>query len=229
MRARANAAGGYTFIPDIRAFSLGVAAAGGHRIVRTRLAEPAPVVDLAAIVESVLAAHGRPVQALCGVELRSPGPLSPSAFDEFNERYATVLDGLGITLDGTNPVARTNVVPLLREVPTREIHALSFTMPGARDGDYVLAGAAELGDCPTSEARADSVLDQLAARISALGVTGGPAAISVYSGEGASTSLAERIAHRLGHGDLTLTIASPPVSGLIFEMDARRVSSEIAA
>lgn len=228
MRTETNKAGGYSFIPDIRAFSLGVIAEDGYCIVRASLSARTPLAELPSVVNSVLADYDRPPQALCGVELRSPNPMSQQEFDRFNEDYATTLDALEITIDGTNPVARTNVVPLLNPVSECEIHAISFTVPRANaGGDYVLAGAAELDDCSTVEARVVSVLEQLKNRITSLGSTRRPTVAAVYSADGVDRAMVEQIGAGLGQSELRVTIAHPPVKGLKFEMDARAIDTGV--
>src|SRR5215471_205815 len=39
------------------------------------------------LIERQLDAAGRPVNAVCGIELRIPGALSPAGFEEFNRGY----------------------------------------------------------------------------------------------------------------------------------------------
>jgi hypothetical protein len=61
------------------------------------------------LIQEYLQMMGRPMQALCGMELRIPEPLSIEAFNEFNGPYIEKLKDWDILLDGMNPVARTNV------------------------------------------------------------------------------------------------------------------------
>ena len=51
--------------------------------------------------------EGRPLQAICGMELRSPEPFSFTGFNEFNAGYVDVLKRWDLLVDGINPVART--------------------------------------------------------------------------------------------------------------------------
>ena len=51
-------------------------------------------------------AEGRPKQALCGVELRCPAPMTPDGFHEFNIGYRAILEDWDIIIDGVNPVGR---------------------------------------------------------------------------------------------------------------------------
>ena len=57
--------------------------------------------------------EGRPRAALCAIELRSPTPFSFEGFDAFNAVYRALLTEWKLLVDGGNPIARTNVAPLV--------------------------------------------------------------------------------------------------------------------
>ena len=52
------------------------------------------------MVEKTLEAEGRPLAALCAMELRIPRPLSREGFDEFNVDYRAQLRRWGVTVQG---------------------------------------------------------------------------------------------------------------------------------
>ena len=107
-----NLAGGYTFLRGIAPYSAGVIALAGYEIERARFIAPLPLDEGFRRVRAHLDQIGRPAQALCGIELRSPSPFTFDGFNDFNKSYVRVLDSWGILLDGKlNPVARTNVAP----------------------------------------------------------------------------------------------------------------------
>ena len=97
-------------------------------------------------IEKLLASHQRPKAALCGIELRSPSPYSFSGFAEFNAEYARALEGWDLFVNGINPVARTNVAPVLDPPGEPALYGFSFTKPCAPDlrPTFVVAGAGEL-------------------------------------------------------------------------------------
>src|SRR6476646_9448933 len=68
----AHRRGGYRFLPGVPFLSLGAIAADGFEIVRTTLGQPQPLNDGLEEIERRLDKARRPIQALCGVELRSP-------------------------------------------------------------------------------------------------------------------------------------------------------------
>src|SRR5688500_69313 len=105
--------GNYRFLPGIDAFSSGAVAQPGHEIVHATLQTPIPYRDGFALIERHLGALGRPRVALCAIELRSPRPFSFGGFDEFNRGYRAILDDWKIPVDGVNPIARTNVAPVV--------------------------------------------------------------------------------------------------------------------
>ena len=76
-----NNKGNYTFISGIGPFSAAVKAQPGFEIVHARLL---PLIALAhgyQHVERHLQEVNRPLEALCGMELRIPSVLSREAFD----------------------------------------------------------------------------------------------------------------------------------------------------
>ena len=97
------------------------------------------------MVETHLREAGRPLQALCGMELRSPKPFSFTGFDEFNVGYFDVLKKSDMLLDGMNPAARTNVVPAVNPPPEPSLYAFSYTVrSNTKRKTLVIAGAGEL-------------------------------------------------------------------------------------
>jgi hypothetical protein len=240
-------AGGYWFLPSIRAFSRGVVADDDHEIVRARTDGQVPVADLPALVRRVVVVeHGRPPAAVCAVELRSPRPFTQQGFDDFNKGYAAMLDELGITVDGVNPVARTNVVPLLDPPAEPVVFGFSFTVPRSAGGGptYVVAGAAETtvdgpgtGIVREGETGADAlrekaavVLARMTERLQALGARRELLTTAhVYTPHALAPELCAAIAREAGDrdGSFRLHPSRPPVEGLEFEMDMRCVAREV--
>jgi hypothetical protein len=255
MDSMTNPPGGYRYAPGIPPYSAGVRADDEHVIVRVTLTGRTPWLDGFAAIDRELADGGRRAQALCAVELRCPAPHSFGGFGSFNDDYRRALDERGILLaDGTNPVARTNVAPQLGPGAGTELHAFSYTIPQATvdrtEGDpgdrqarpsFVIAGAGDLvdqadlrpeaivgGTTPWTEsgpARADTVLGEMEARLSALGLTWSDTdSVVVYSVERIGEVMESTVLPRLGaaaRNGVHWYHARPPVEGLLFEMDTR--------
>src|SRR6187399_431746 len=79
-----SARGNYSFLKGGPAFSGAVVADEGYSIVHVTLLNPPPVTDGFDFIAGYLKAQGRPAQAVCSIELRSPRRLSATEFAEFN-------------------------------------------------------------------------------------------------------------------------------------------------
>src|SRR2546423_14010699 len=106
-----RSAGGFRFLAADGPFSDGVAAEPGYRIVRVRLPHATALADGFRLVEATLAGLGRPMAALCAMELRIPKPPTPDEFDAFHRPYVARHDRWGLKVEGHVPTARTNVSP----------------------------------------------------------------------------------------------------------------------
>ena len=87
--------GDYRFLPGIAPYSCGVVSKPGFEVAHVTLHRPIPYARGFEVIETHLAAEGRPKAALCGIELRSPGPFSFRGFGEFNAEYARIPGGMG--------------------------------------------------------------------------------------------------------------------------------------
>src|SRR6266481_1988960 len=107
-----NAKGNFKFIRGYGApFSSGALASPGFEIVHATFKPLARLADGYRLIERHMREAGRPLNAVCGIELRIPAALTPAGFDEFNRGYIERLTAWGVMVDGLNPVARTNVAP----------------------------------------------------------------------------------------------------------------------
>ncbi len=230
--------GGYRFLKSGRPYSAGVVAAPGFEIVHARFAAP-PV--LAAGFEATaghLASLGRPKQALCAMELRCPRPMSLEEFKEFNDGYCSVLSKWGILGEGFNPVARTNVSPVVAPPSEPLLYGFSYTISSAAGGEtFVIAGAGERGEGAgrasdivrwgetTEDAMAEkalSVCNRITERLSGLGLEWSAAtAVNIYT---AHACVASEV---LGELPVTWHYARPPIVDIEFEMDVRRYRHEV--
>src|SRR6516164_10792074 len=102
-----NSRGNYTFIHGIGPFSSAVTAQPGFEIVHARFLPLIALNDGYIRLEQHLEEARRPLQALCGMELRIPKVLTREGFDEFNRPYIEQLRTWGLDVAGANPVTRT--------------------------------------------------------------------------------------------------------------------------
>src|SRR5271155_1512100 len=83
-----NAKGNYKFIRGYGApFSSGALADPGFEIVHASFKPLARLADGYGLIERHMRDAGRPINAVCGIELRIPAALTPAGFDEFNRPY----------------------------------------------------------------------------------------------------------------------------------------------
>jgi hypothetical protein len=136
--------GGYRYLRGVFQYSAGVAAEPGFSIERAWLARPLPLAQGFAAIESHLKSRNRPLAALCACELRSPAPFTEDGFEQFNRAYVGTLERWGIYRDGENPIARTNVCPVLEPPSVPVLAAFSYTVKSADTaGSFVIAGGGE--------------------------------------------------------------------------------------
>src|ERR1700728_4180303 len=140
-----NKRGNYSFLRGSAPYSAGVMAETGFEVVHVRLTRYLPLRAGFDAVEAHLKRAGRAVQAMCGVELRSPKPFSFAGFQQFNTGYIDVLKKWDIFVDGMNPVARTNIAPEVNPPGEPSLYGFSYTVPSnAKRKTFLVAGAGEL-------------------------------------------------------------------------------------
>jgi hypothetical protein len=240
------AAGGYRYMPSVFQYSAGVVAAAGFDMVRVRFRRSPPLLEGFAQIEKFLAAGGRPLTAFCARELRSPAPFDEAGFRAFNRLYVERLKHWGISDGETNPVARTNVCPVIDPPAEPSFHAFAFTVehPAERPG-FVIAGSGEsvegkasyrdhtirLGDVSPEGLRekARHVLSEMERRLALLGADwAATSAVQVYTMHDLHPFFADEIVRRgAAHSGLTWHFTRPPVVDLEFEMDCRGIGREI--
>ena len=237
--------GNYRTIPGVFQYSGGVAALPGYAIRRVRFMRPVPLAEGFARIERIVTAAGRPLTAFCACELRSPAPFTEDGFKLFNKGYVEPLRRWGVFTDALNPVARSNVCPEIDGPPEPSFHAFSFTVeePDAAPS-FVIAGSGEsreggasyhAGTVRYGETSPDAMLEkarhvlaEMERRMSALGF-GWPdiSAAQAYTVHDIHPFFASEIVGRgAATGGLDWHYCRPPVVGLEFEMDVRRVGRE---
>lgn len=240
--------GGYQFLPGITPFSSGVVALPGFEIVRVTLRSAVPYRQGFDLIAAHLAGQGRPLAALCGVELRSPHPLPFQAFADFNREYEQVLSEQGLLLQGQSPIARTKVVPALHPPDETTLYAFSYTTPERKTetpATFVIAGAGELrsrelawesivrsGDTSPDAMgeKAAQVRYVIRTRMTRLQVTwSSVTALTVYTVHPFAPMLVAQLFRDADQTDIHgwhWCYSQPPIVGVEFEMDMRGIQQE---
>lgn len=241
------APGGYRFLTHAFQYSGGVAAEQGFAIVRARLSRLLPLQAGFDAVEAHLKSLGRPFQAFCACELRSPAQFTDQGFIDFNRIYVQRLEKWGIFRDDVNPVARSNVCPEISPPAEPSLYAFCYTVPTAAPGPggFVAAGSGEargeggayaprivrLGDQSPDGMRdkVRLVVEVMGERMAPLGFGWGDVtATQVYTVFDLYPALAgDIVARGVAPAGLTWHYCRPPVQGLDFEMDVRGLAREI--
>ncbi len=231
-----NPRGGYIYLPAGYPFSSGTAAMPGFEVVNAVFRRPVPWRKGFEAIEQTLSAANRPKQALCGVELRCPAPMTPAGFHEFNTGYRAILEDWDIIIGDVNPVGRTNVSPVVDPPADTLMYGFSYTIEnpnasrtfcGAGGGETIGDGIVREGDSSPDGMREKTahVMDTMQARLAGLGrdwrdVT----TVNVYTAITKADWLAPQLLARMGadavHG-VHWHLSRPPIIGLDFEMDLR--------
>jgi len=233
-----NERGNFTFIRGIGPFSAGVRAHPGFAIVHAAFRPFVPLARGYELVERHLRELSRPIQALCGMQLRIPRPLSREGFEDFNRPYIEKLRGWGLEVDGANPVTRTNVALEVSGVAEPSLAGFFYATPAPRDvPSWVLSGVPEIasrdgavkvvapGDTSAEGLRQKTqcILDILARHLTELRLGWDQAtAINLYGVHDLHPLMGSTILPAFGTGarsGITWHYARPPVSGLELEID----------
>jgi len=233
---------GYRFLPGTPVFAGGAVAEPGYELVHALLARWLPLGQGYALVEAHLKALGRPMQALCGMQLRLPRQLSAEEFSEFNAPYVARLKTWDLLYEGQNPVSRTNVSPALNAPKEPSLHAFSYSVVSDRNvPTFTMSGMTErgpgtsviaLGDASPSgmQTKLAHVLSVVTKRIAELGFDWRDAThVELYAAEeipGAMAALAAKATGAMPRG-VRWHYGRPPVTGLELELEARGVAREV--
>jgi hypothetical protein len=242
-----NRKGNYSFLRGIAPYSGGVVADEGYEIVHARFLQPVTLSAGFDRVKQHLASIDRPLQALSGMELRSPRPFTFAGFSEFNKSYVQVLVDWGVVADGINPVARTNIAPEIGAPAVPSLYGFSYTVPtSTKMKTFVVAGGGELPEgsldphdvVRKGEDSADAlrekvrfVMGLMSGRLKGLGVGWATATtVNIYTVHPIAGLLADEIIKPMGasaiHG-ATWHYSRPPIVSIEYEMDLRGCAREI--
>ena len=238
-------AGGYQFLEGGFPYSQAVIAQPGFALRRVRLSRTLPMSEGFAWIRQHLTEQQRPTTALCACELRSPEPFTFDGFKDFNADYVAVLRDWGLSAEGRNPVARSNLAPQYAAPEAPGFYAFTYTVPQQDSSrDWVIAGSGEWPeDQPFPEgivARGDLseaglrkkvayVLDTMQARVAAINAQWADlSAAQVYTVHDFSATIASDFSQRLMlNAGLQWHLCRPPIREIEFEMDVRSVRQEV--
>lgn len=241
--------GNYRFLPGIAPYSCGVVASPGFEIVYVTFQQPPQYRLGFERIAAFLHLAGRPKAALCGISLRSPEPYTVQGFADFNSQYAEILKSWGLFVDGLNPIARTNVAPVINPPGEPVLYGFSFTRPCSADRPltFVVAGAGELPEGVLSRegivalgntsadglaAKARFVMELMENRLQGLGVSWSLTnMINVYTAHSLRPLLPEVILKRVGTASIRGVhwhYSRPPIEEIEYEMDVRGTSTELS-
>lgn len=241
------AKGNYRYIPAVFQYSGGAAPDPGFAVERVTFRKWLPLAEGFQRVEAYLKSIGRPLTAFCACELRSPAQFSEAGFIAFNKHYCETLARWGIydPATKTNPVARSNVCPLID--PPREpgFYAFSFTVPSqSMAPTFIISGSGEAPEgkgaygqfivrrgetSPDAMAdKARAVLGEMERRMGLFGFGWrDTTAANIYTVHDIHSFMGSEIVRRgAARNGAVWHLASPPVVELEYEMDCRSVDIE---
>ncbi len=241
-----NPKGGFSFVKGIGPFSSGAVASAGFEIVHAVAVPLIKLDDGYGVIERHLREVGRPMNAVCGMELRIPKPLTPAGFNEFNQGYLKRLAGWDVQIEGNNPIARTNVAIAIAPVTEPALFGFYYTMPAsAPSRTFVLAGAGEVksmsggkmeivaGDDVSASGltqKTKFVLDRLGEHLAEMKMTWADAtAVNLYTVHNAYLVFASTILPAIGiaaQRGITWQYSRPPVDAMQLEIDAHGTMRE---
>jgi hypothetical protein len=234
--------GGFRFLPGGPVFAGGAVAQPGFEIVHVVL-KPWLALDQGyALIERHLARAGRPMRALCGMELRLPRQLSMDEFRAFNQPYLQRVIEWGLLTDGRNPVSRTNVAPALEPPEVPSLHGFSYAVTSTSAATtFVMSGITERGPDGRPIAAGDTsvtgmrekvsfVIGAVTKRLGELGLTFRDATqVEFYSAGNVETVLSQLLLPAIeepARRGLRWHFGRPPVAGLEVELEARAFTRE---
>lgn len=233
---------GFRLLPGGAVFAGGAVALPGFEMVHAVFKPWVPLEEGYARVAAHLAALGRPMQALCGMELRLPRQLTLDEFQVFNRPYVEQLVRWGLMVEGRIPVSRTNVAPAVEPPEFPCLHGFTYTVPAeSAGGHFVMSGMTEnspagvvaAGDTSPSGMRqkVEYVVRAVTARLGQLGVSFNDAShVEFYGSRGLDALVPDLVIPAAGNGahrGVRWHYGRPPVQGLEIELEARNVAREI--
>jgi hypothetical protein len=204
-----------------------------------------PLKNAWSAIERYLKSIDRPLQALCGMELRIPAQLSMEGFRAFNQPYIAQLRKweLILPLGNYSAVCRTNVAPAAEPPNEPSVHAFSFTAPTrTKSATFCVSGTADIdargkivadGDVSPAgmKQRLQYCVDMIAERLAQLDLDWSAAThidlcYARDIGNLLETVIVPGVKGAAAHG-IRVHHARPPIVGAEVELECRAVRREI--
>ncbi len=243
-----NVKGHYHFLTGIDPYSCGVVADEGYKIVHITLTQPIPWRKGFMHIDTYLQAQGLKRTVLCAIQLRCPAPFTMDGFIAFNRQYCEVLQEWDLYHDSLNPLARTNVAPLMHPPQESMLYGFSYVRPCDKEmrPTFIIAGAGELLDGvlnpegivhrgeideETMREKAAYVMGVMEERLLGLGGTWAMVnRVNIYTVHQFNGLIENIVLPKLGiakrHG-IHWYQARPPIVDIEYEMDMRGVAHEL--
>jgi hypothetical protein len=242
-----NTLGNFRFTKGSPFYASAVVADPGFEIVRVTFEKPLPLNTGFDAIQRELHTAGRPLQALCGMELRGaePYPNRP-LFMEFNSTYVDRLKSLGLLVDALVPMTRGNLAVHDRSVTEQCVYAFLYTVPSKVDRlTFATSAMADLkrhadgsveniapGDVSPAglKQKVSFVIRAVDEKLKEIGGSWDLATqVRIYTVHPIAALIPEVILPVIGpgaHHGITWHYVYPPVVGLELEIDVRGVLRE---
>jgi hypothetical protein len=241
--------GNFSFLPGSGIYCRGSVADKGYSMAHATFQSTLPLAKGFAAIQKHLSSVGRPMAALCGVELRIGKPLSFEGFGALSATYIKLLDKYGLRIGDNATTTRTNVAIERADLAPKEasIFAFTYTIPGARGGKrkaFVGSGIGELNggtrkdiialgktNARAMRQKTEWVMGAINVQLGKLGVRWSDVSnANVYTVHGVDSYIEDAILGAMGPAaryGVHWMFTRPPIEDIEFELDVRGVSQEL--
>ena len=239
-----NSGGNFHFTRGSAFYASAVIADPGFEIVRAVFENPLPLNAGFNAIQRELKNQGRPVKALCGIELRAPAPYpNRASFTEFNSTYVDRLRRLGLLVDERVPLTRANLAVTDASVNQQCVYAFLYTIPSTETRPtFATSAVANLKFAPDGTVDEPNSREGLKEKVSLIARTvdekiqeiGANWALAtqvrIYTVQPISDFFVQIILPLAGLGarhGLNWYYVLPPVQGMTVEIDVRGLLKEV--
>jgi hypothetical protein len=242
-----NPRGNFHFTKGSPFYASAVLADAGFEIVRATFEQPVPLHAGFDSIQREIKSRGRPMQALCGMELRAQDPYpNRTLFMEFNSQYVERLNSLDLLVDGLIPITRANLAVHDGSVTEQCVYAFLYTVAAKTnrrtfatsafadlrrrsDGSVENIAAGDVSPAGLRE-KVSFVIHTVDENLKAIGASWDLATqVRIYTVQPIGNLIPEIILPVTGpaaHHGINWHYTYPPVVGLELEIDVRGVLRE---
>jgi hypothetical protein len=241
--------GNFSYLPGSTIYCRGAVADKGFSMAHATFKAPVPLARAFADIKTHLYSIGRPMQALAGLELRIPKPLSFDGFGALSVQYTKLLDKFGLRVGADATTTRTNVALERIDLAPKQpgVYGFTYTIPGARGGGrtgFIGSGIGELDgndrnaiialgktNDKAMRAKAEWVMSAIAAQLAELGVKWSDVSnTNIYTVHGVDKYVEDVVLGVMGPAaryGVHWMFTRPPIDEIEFELDVRGTSQEL--